>query len=80
MYCVIPVNRLEALKGTRQGQHSIRINEVVLKKRAITADTALRLAKYFGTTERLWVGLQDDYDVEEARRKIVCDTIQLTFR
>ena len=41
-----------------------RINEIVLGKRAITADTALRLARYFGSSEKFWLGLQDDYDVE----------------
>jgi len=44
-----------------------RINELVLGKRGITADTALRLARYFGTIEKFWLGLQDDYDLEEAR-------------
>ncbi|MRR50112.1 MAG: addiction module antidote protein, HigA family [Rhodocyclaceae bacterium] len=44
-----------------------RINEIVLGKRAISADTALRLAKTFGTSESFWMGLQADYDLEEAR-------------
>ena len=47
-----------------------RINEIVLGKRAVTADTALRLALYFGTSERFWLGLQADYDLEEARRAL----------
>ena len=47
-----------------------RINEIVLGKRAITADTALRLARYFGTSEQLWMGLQADYDLEEARKQL----------
>jgi addiction module HigA family antidote len=47
-----------------------RINEIVLGKRAITADTALRLAKTFGTSEGFWLGLQADYDVEETRKII----------
>jgi addiction module HigA family antidote len=47
-----------------------RINEIVLGKRAITADTALRLARYFGTSEKFWLGLQDDYDLERAREEI----------
>jgi addiction module HigA family antidote len=47
-----------------------RINEIVLGKRAITADTALRLAKAFGTSEAFWLGLQVDYDLEEARKVI----------
>jgi addiction module HigA family antidote len=45
-----------------------RVNEIVLAKRAITPDTALRFARYFGTSERFWLGLQTDYDLEEARR------------
>ena len=47
-----------------------RINEIVLGKRAITADTALRLACYFGNSEKFWLGLQDDYELEEAREKM----------
>jgi addiction module HigA family antidote len=41
-----------------------RINEIVHGKRRITADTALRLARYFGTTELFWVNLQNRYDLE----------------
>ena len=44
-----------------------RINEIVLEKRGITADTALRLARYFGTTAELWTGLQGDYDLRLTR-------------
>ena len=44
-----------------------RINEIVLEKRSITADTALRLARYFGTTAEMWAGLQADYDLRLAR-------------
>ena len=47
-----------------------RINEIVLGKRAITADTALRLAHYFGTSEPFWMALQASYDLEEARNKL----------
>ena len=47
-----------------------RINEIVLEKRAITADTALRLAKYFDTSEGFWMGLQADFDLEETRKKL----------
>lgn len=42
-----------------------RISEIIKKKRRITADTALRLSKYFGTTAKFWLGLQDDFDLEE---------------
>ena len=45
-----------------------RINEIVLGKRSITADTAVRLAVALGTSERFWLGLQADYDLEEAHR------------
>ena len=47
-----------------------RINEIVLGKRAITADTALRLARYFGSNEKFCLGLQDDYDLEKANKKM----------
>ncbi len=43
-----------------------RINEIVLHKRRMTADTALRLAKYFGVSARFWMGLQMDYDLDMA--------------
>jgi addiction module HigA family antidote len=43
-----------------------RINEIVLGKRRVTADTALRLAQYFGTTAKFWLGLQTDYDLDVA--------------
>ena len=47
-----------------------RINEIVLGKRGVTADTALRLAAALGTSERFWLGLQADYDLEEAHRAL----------
>ncbi len=46
------------------GVHARRINEIVLGKRAVTANTALRLARYFGTSPRFWLGLQADYDLD----------------
>jgi addiction module HigA family antidote len=48
----------------------VRINEIVKGKRAITADTALRLGKYFGTSAELWLGLQMEYDIRRARRDV----------
>lgn len=48
-----------------------RINEIVDGKRRISADTALRLAKYFGTTERFWLNLQGRYDLEVERDRLV---------
>lgn len=47
-----------------------RINEIVLKKRRITADTALRFAKYFGTSAQFWLGLQMDYDLDLAEDQV----------
>lgn len=47
-----------------------RINEIVLGKRGVSADTAVRLARALGTSERFWLGLQADYDLEEAHRAI----------
>jgi antitoxin HigA-1 len=47
-----------------------RINEIVLGKRAVTADTDLRLARYFGMSEGYFLGLQADFDLMEQRRRI----------
>jgi antitoxin HigA-1 len=47
-----------------------RINEIVLGKRAITADTAIRLARYFGTTDGFWMNLQTHYDLIIKRSQI----------
>jgi plasmid maintenance system antidote protein VapI len=60
---------LEALKDDREGQHSIRVNEIVLEKRGITPDTALQLARYFGTSAEMWTGLQADYDLRLVRHQ-----------
>ena len=47
-----------------------RINEIVHGKRGVTADTALRLARYFGTTERFWMNLQTRYDLELEKERL----------
>jgi len=47
-----------------------RINEIVHGKRSITADTALRLSRYFGTSERFWLNLQTGYDLEVERDRL----------
>jgi len=44
-----------------------RISQIIKGKRRVTADTAVRLASYFGTTAKFWLGLQGDYDIEEAQ-------------
>jgi addiction module HigA family antidote len=48
----------------------IRVSEVVNGKRAITPDTALRLARYFGTSAEFWMGMQATYDLEMARDQV----------
>ena len=48
------------------GVDTRRINEIVLGKRAITADTALRLARFFGNSPEFWMGLQTQYDLDVA--------------
>ena len=47
-----------------------RVNEIVLGKRAITPDTALRLSRYFGLSERFWINLQTRYDIEVEKDKL----------
>ncbi|MFZ5570203.1 MAG: HigA family addiction module antitoxin [Thermodesulfobacteriota bacterium] len=47
-----------------------RINEIVRERRSITPDTALRLARYFGTTPQFWLNLQTSYDLKVAEREI----------
>ena len=62
-----PLNLSQNRLAREIGVPPRRINEIVLGKRSITADTALRLARYFGTSDRFWIGLQVDYDLEETR-------------
>lgn len=52
------------------GVPQIRVSEIANGKRAITPDTALRLARYFGTSAEFWIGLQATYDLEMARDRI----------
>ena len=68
----------EFLKPLEMSQHRLakamsvpprRINEIVHGKRGITADTALRLSRYFGTSERFWMNLQTTYDLARARAR-----------
>jgi addiction module HigA family antidote len=46
-----------------------RISEILKGRRRITADTALRLSQFFGTSAKFWLGLQDDYDIEEEKEQ-----------
>ena len=55
-----------------------RISEIIKGNRRITADTALRLSKYFGNSAKFWLGLQDDFDIEEEKnlKKSALDAIK----
>ncbi|HRW59737.1 MAG TPA: HigA family addiction module antitoxin [Defluviicoccus sp.] len=57
-----------------------RINELVLGKRSVTADTDLRLARYLGISEGVFLGLQNDYDLMERRRQIEAELQSITPR
>ena len=61
-----PMNLSQNRLGFDICVHPRRINEIVLGKRRITADTALRLARFFGTSPQFWMGLQSDYDLDLA--------------
>lgn len=67
---LLPMNLSQNGLARALGVPPRRINEIALGKRAITADTALRLAKFFGTSEQFWMGLQADFDLEEARKQL----------
>ena len=67
---LLPMNVSQNALARATGAHPRRINEIVLGKRGVTADTALRLAVAFGTSEGFWLRLQADYDLEEARKAI----------
>ena len=54
-----------------------RISQIIKGKRRITADTALRLSEFFGNSPQFWMGIQDDYDLEEERIKIKEDLKQI---
>lgn len=47
-----------------------RVSEIIKGRRRVTADTALRFSKYFGTTPKFWLGLQDDFDLEKEQQSI----------
>ena len=56
-----------------------RINDIVNQKRGITADTALRLARYFGTTSRFWMNMQASWELEEAEDRLGTAVTQEVF-
>ena len=54
-----------------------RINDIVLERRGITADTALRLSRFFGTTENFWLNLQDPYAIHRAKAELARELEQI---
>ena len=65
-----PLNLSQSALARAVGVPPRRINEIVLGKRAVTADTDLRLTRYLGMSEGFFLGLQTDYDLVEQKRKI----------
>jgi len=55
------------------GLPQTRISQIVHGRRGLTAETALRLSKFFGTSAQFWLGLQNDYDLEESRKTLLKD-------
>lgn len=68
--CLTPLAISQNALARAAGVPPRRINEIVLGKRSVSADTAVRLARALGTSERFWLGLQADYDLEQAHRAI----------
>jgi len=65
---LIPLG-LSAYKLSKDiGIPQTRISEIVKGNRRVTADTALRLSRYFGNSAKFWLGIQDDFDIEEEKR------------
>jgi addiction module HigA family antidote len=64
-----PLGLTQAQAARQLGMSVNRLNELVLRKRGVTADTALRLARRFETTPQLWMHLQADWDLHEALRR-----------
>jgi antitoxin HigA-1 len=71
-----PLGLSQCALGRALGVPPRRINEIVHGKRGVTADTALRLARFLGTSPELWMGLQTGYELDLAQRQ-VADRIQL---
>ncbi len=56
-----------------------RLSEIIKMRRGITADTALRLSRFFGTTPQFWLGLQNDYDLEEKQKLLNKELEKITL-
>ncbi len=73
-----PIGMSQSALAKAIGVPQRRINEIVLGKRAVTADADLRLARYWGLSEGFWLGLQNSYDLMEQRRKIGAELAKIT--
>jgi addiction module HigA family antidote len=74
---LIPLGISQYRLAKEIGVTEARISAICSGKRAVTADTALRLAAFFGTTSGFWMGLQADYDTEEAAKELSDDLAQI---
>lgn len=66
---LVPLGMTQYALARAIGVSQLRISQIIRGKRAISADTALRLARYFGTTPEFWLGMQSSYDLAVAREK-----------
>ena len=73
---MLPLGLSQTRLGRDLGVSPRRINEIVHGKRSITADTALRLSRYFGTSPEFWLGLQADYDLDLATDRLADRILQ----
>ena len=75
-----PVGLSQTALARALGVSPRRINEIVLGKRAVTADTDLRLSRYWGLSDGFWLGLQADHDLMERRRTLGADLKKIAPR
>lgn len=68
-----PLNVSAVRLAQATGIAPAQVADIIQERSRVTADIALRLAKYFGTTPRFWMGLQDDYDLEERQTAIAAE-------
>ena len=65
-----PMNLSQNRLAINIGVDARRINEIVMGKRRVTADTSLRLSRFFGNSAKFWMGLQSDYDLDVAENEL----------
>ncbi len=75
---LVPLGMSQNELARRLGVPANRINQIINGRRAITAETALLLARFFSTSPEFWLGLQNDYDLEVARRALAQDLSAVT--